>query len=69
MGRVSIYTSDDSSFAYTESDFFIISCASVLQNETRFPDGIEPYAIVEFAGYVQAYFFRSDVLEENGFRG
>ena len=67
MGIVSIYTQDNAIVSYTEDDFFIVNRASVIQNDSKFPTGIQPYATIEFSGYVQAYIFRGDVLNEAGF--
>lgn len=68
MGRVSIYTVEDTPRTYTEDDFFIVTRASVLQNQTKLPEDIDPYATIDYAGYIQAYIFRGDTLDKGGFR-
>ena len=68
MGKVRIYTQPGIELKYTENDFYIVTRSSVIQNTTKFPEGIEPFAVVNVSGYVQSYVFRGDVLANAGFR-
>jgi hypothetical protein len=55
-------------YGYTNHDYYVLNRSSIVQKFQRFPTNVQPEFVLAFRGYVQAWVFRGDHLQDAGFR-
>ncbi len=53
---------------YEADEYFLVNRSAYVQNARTFPRDVQPEAVIDFRGYVQAWIFRGDRLKAAGFQ-